>query len=134
MHIHIIHIHIHYTYTYTHTYTCTQLSAGSFPLRFIRPISLLAFRNSNDNNDNNNNNNDNDNEYNSDNDTINIIIKKHYSIKSEHASVLDFRGFDSGVILRLRGGTLRSARGFPGKFESSNVSRRTPGLHNKIPA
>ena len=36
---------------------------------------------------------------------------------------MDFRGFDSSTILDSRGGILRPIGCFPGKFESSNVSR-----------
>ena len=36
---------------------------------------------------------------------------------------MDFRGFDSSAILILRGRILMSVGDFPGKFESSNVSR-----------
>ena len=36
--------------------------------------------------------------------------------------ILDFRGFDSSIILILRGGNLMS-REFPAKFESSNLGR-----------
>ena len=39
-------------------------------------------------------------------------------------NIMDFRGFDSRIILILRGGILMSVhREFPGKFESSNLSR-----------
>ena len=37
-------------------------------------------------------------------------------------NIEDFGGFDSSIILVLRGGLLMST-GFPGKFESSNLSR-----------
>ena len=37
--------------------------------------------------------------------------------------ILDFRGFDSSKILMLRGGILMSIGNFPGKLESSNLSR-----------
>ena len=40
--------------------------------------------------------------------------------------ILDFRGFDSSTIFIIRGGILMSIgspRGFPGKFESSDLSR-----------
>ena len=36
--------------------------------------------------------------------------------------ILDFRGFDSSIILILRGGILMS-REFPGMFESTNLRR-----------
>ena len=36
---------------------------------------------------------------------------------------MDFRGFDSSVLLKSKGWNLHVHRGFPGKFESSNVSR-----------
>ena len=39
------------------------------------------------------------------------------------AKLLDLGGFDSGGILILRGGIPRPIRGFPGKFESTNLSR-----------
>ena len=38
-------------------------------------------------------------------------------------NLMDFRGFDSSTILILRGGILRAHREFPGKLESSNVSK-----------
>ena len=41
-------------------------------------------------------------------------------------NIMDFGGFDSSIILILRGGNLMSVefyRGFPRKFESSNLSR-----------
>ena len=38
-------------------------------------------------------------------------------------NIMDFRRFDSSIILILRGGILMS-REFPGKFESSNLSSR----------
>ena len=37
-------------------------------------------------------------------------------------NIMDFRGSDSNIILILRGGISRPKRGFPGKFESSNLS------------
>ena len=37
---------------------------------------------------------------------------------------VDFRGFDSNIILLIRGGILMSMGKFPVKFDSSNVSRR----------
>ena len=36
--------------------------------------------------------------------------------------IVDFRGFDSSIILILRGGIPTPIGDFPGKFESSNVS------------
>ena len=55
--------------------------------------------------------------------------------------IVDFRGFDSSRILVLRGGIPRPTGNFPGKFESSNLSRDnvsreigrkkgTPGIGN----
>ena len=38
---------------------------------------------------------------------------------------MKFRGFDSSIILTSRGGISRPMGEFPGKFEPSNVSRRT---------
>ena len=38
-------------------------------------------------------------------------------------NIMDFTGFDSSTILISRGGILMSNMGFPGKFESINVSR-----------
>ena len=38
-------------------------------------------------------------------------------------NIVDFRGFDSSIILTSRGGIPRPHRGFPGKSESSNLSR-----------
>ena len=37
--------------------------------------------------------------------------------------ILDFRGFDSSIILDLRGGILMSIGEFPGNLESMNLSR-----------
>ena len=38
-------------------------------------------------------------------------------------NIMDFRGFDSSIILNVRGGILMSIGNFPVKFESSNLSR-----------
>ena len=38
-------------------------------------------------------------------------------------NIVDFRGFDSSIILILKGWNSQAHRGFPGKLESSNVSR-----------
>ena len=37
-------------------------------------------------------------------------------------NVVDFRGFDSSIILSLKGWNSQSHREFPKKFDSSNVS------------
>ena len=39
------------------------------------------------------------------------------------AKIPDFRGFDSSIILMLRGGSIMSIWNFPGKVESRNLSR-----------
>ena len=55
---------------------------------------------------------------------IYIYIYTYIYISPNHpANIVDFGGFDSSIILNLRGGILMSIGGFPGKFESSNVSR-----------
>ena len=40
-----------------------------------------------------------------------------------HTKILDCRGFDSSRILIVRGRILMLMREFPGKFESTNLSR-----------
>ena len=52
---------------------------------------------------------------------------------------MDFRGFDSSIILIQRGGILVSHREVPGKLESSNlsrdnVSREIGRMHTHTPA
>ena len=43
--------------------------------------------------------------------------------QSLYTTILDFRGFDSNIILSLRGGNSQAHREFPGNLESTNLSR-----------
>ena len=47
-----------------------------------------------------------------------------YGTPNLPANIVGFRGSDSSIILILRGGIPMSIGSFPGKFESSNLSRR----------
>ena len=38
-------------------------------------------------------------------------------------NIMDFKGFDSSIILIFKGWNSQAQREFPGKFESSNLSR-----------
>ena len=53
-------------------------------------------------------------------------------------NIVDVRGFDSSTISILRGGNSQARGGFPGKFESSNLSRRNVsreiGRSHTVPA
>ena len=40
-----------------------------------------------------------------------------------HTNIVDFKRFDSSMILMFKGRNSQAHREFPGKFESSNVSR-----------
>ena len=55
--------------------------------------------------------------------------RSHASVRLLHATanlptnIVDFRGFDSSIILMFKGWNSQAHRGFARKFESSNVSR-----------
>ena len=51
-----------------------------------------------------------------------MSVRKNRRTPNLPTDIVDFRGFDSSTILDLRG-EIPKPRGFPGKFESSNISR-----------
>ena len=64
--------------------------------------------------------------------SILVIICVHLQSRAPRAGtanlrtkILDPRGFDSSIIVKFRAGILMSIGNFPGKFESTNLSRDT---------
>ena len=54
---------------------------------------------------------------------VHVYIDLSSSTANLRTKIMDFRGFDSSIILILTGGIPRPIGDFPGKFESSNLSR-----------
>ena len=85
----------------------------------------------NDNNNNNiNTNNDttttsNNTSNNNNNDSHSPSHSHNHSNSTANlpTNIVGFRGFDSSIILNLKGWNSQTRREFPGKFESSNLSR-----------
>ena len=54
--------------------------------------------------------------------TVYCVVPYGSSTANLPTNMVDFGGFDSSIMLILRGGIPRPHGGFPGRFDSSNVS------------